>query len=168
MIRRPAALRLSLALLMLAILAGLAVTTVQRLQANRARLAALESVLLTNPPPVDRAIRDQIIAAPKRIIAEQRLMEWIDRSATGSGLTIIVDGATRDNRIRTSKMGDSVITRSISAIGDEAAVLAFVSRLEQGRPLIRFRQWQMRPATHGSPSTIQWDGELRAAWHPAP
>jgi hypothetical protein len=58
---------------------------------------------------------------------------------------------------------ENLVRTSVRLSGPEQAVLGFITKVEQGRPAIRFEQWRIA-AADGQSGTIRFEGVAVAAW----
>lgn len=127
-----------------------------------ARVEALRDQPTAQPGP--DVPEDLLIKAPTPSLAADSLSGYIAAlaNANGAQLQSIAPVQATDKKTRNVEV-------AIALQGDQDKVLAFVSQLEGGRPLVRFKQWSLTAAAPqaGQTSTavqLSLSATVTAAW----
>jgi hypothetical protein len=139
-----------LALVLLATPTDHALDRLSRAQAER---DALTATLVDHRAPAPLIDPEQAIAASNAASARAAMLRRVQDLAKAGGVLI------EDSHALPLLQGLAGLAVHLS--GPEKAVIALADATERGRPLMRWRRWQLEPIAGGS---VRLSGELVAAW----
>lgn len=111
-------------------------------------------------PSGDRITPDCCLTGQTRIVAE-------------AGLRGVINGASASTTVTVERMAPVAAVKSdtiavaIVAVAPDAAMMAFIDRLEHGAPVVRLTRWQLAAVDvpHGA---VRLDAQITAVWRPRP
>lgn len=98
------------------------------------------------------------LSAADRPAAEAKLAELLTQAASRTSITI--DSVTPE---QASDSKSRQIGAVVSATGTETAIISFLTDVESGSPLVRFKAWKLA-RSDGAPGTVKFEAVAAAVW----
>jgi Tfp pilus assembly protein PilO len=138
-------------------LAGAIAGQRDELAALRTRKARLQATVLRALPKASLVQSGQAVPAPDTLRAMQHLQTLLAGDAAVVGATLQLGPPCA------GEAPPAPLCAQIAVSGSEASISHFMSLVEHGAPVIRFRQWQMASGQAGD-SQLHLTGQAFAVW----